>query len=83
MNHNFLKHFSIIGIGTFVSMLIGFVTTPIITRMVSPTEYGQFSIFTLYANVGMMVLYLGLDQSLIRYFYEQDSMAYRRGLLIM
>ncbi len=81
MNHNFLKHFSIIGIGTFVSMLIGFVTTPIITRMVSPTEYGQFSIFTLYANVGMMVLYLGLDQSLIRYFYEQDSTAYRRGLL--
>lgn len=81
MRHEFLKHFSIIGIGTLASMAIGFLTTPIITRIVSPTEYGQFSIFTLYANVGVMVFYLGLDQSLIRYFYEQDSDGYRRGLL--
>lgn len=45
MNNKFLKHFLVIGSGTFISMVIGFLTTPIITRIVSPTEYGQFSIF--------------------------------------
>lgn len=81
MNNKFLKHFLVIGSGTFISMIIGFLTTPIITRIVNPREYGQFSIFTMYSNVALMVLCLGLDQALVRYFYEKETDAYRRGLL--
>lgn len=81
MNNHFLKHFLVIGSGTLFSMIIGFLTTPIITRIVSPTEYGQFSVFTMYSNMALMVLCLGLDQSLVRFFYEKETDNYRRALL--
>lgn len=81
MNNKFLKHFLVIGSGTFISMIIGFLTTPIITRIVNPTEYGQFSIFTMYSNMALMVLYFGLDQSLVRFFYQKETDQYRRELL--
>lgn len=81
MKESFLKHFAIIGSGTFISMILGFLTTPLITRLVDPMDYGQFSIFTLYSNLAVMILYLGLDQSLVRYFYEIETKEYRRALL--
>lgn len=81
MHKGFLKNFLIIGTGSFLSMFLGFLTTPIITRMVDPVDYGQFSIFVMYSNLAIMVLYLGLDQSMIRYFYEDESFEYRQALL--
>ena len=82
MNNKFIKHFLVIGGGTFISMIIGFLTTPIITRIVNPIEYGQYSIFTMYSSMALMVLCLGLDQAMVRFFYEQETLEYRRGLLL-
>lgn len=81
MNKNFLKHFAIIGSGTIMNMLLGLINAPIITRIVAPEEYGQLSIFNMYANILVMVLCLGLDQALVRYYYEQNTKEYRRSLL--
>ena len=78
MKNNFLKNFIIIGGGTFISMFIGFITTPIITRAVDPNAYGEYSIFTLYSSIAVMVLYLGMDQSLVRFFYDKESLDYKR-----
>lgn len=78
---NFLKHFFTIGFGTFLNLLIGLFTTPIITRMVDPTEYGQLSIFTIYSNVAVMVLGLGLDQALVRYYHQSNDIRYKKKLL--
>lgn len=79
--NGFLKHFAIIGSGTFVSMVFGLLTTPIITRIVDPVEYGQLSIFTMYSQIGLMVLCMGLDQTVVRYYYEQNDTDYKRSLL--
>lgn len=81
MKQSFLKHFMTIGLGTFVSMFIGFLTTPIITRLVDPYQYGQYSIFTLYGSIMLMVFCLGLDQALVRFYYDKDTLEYKRGLL--
>lgn len=62
------KHFISIGTGTVVNMLVGFLTTPVLTRLVGTAEYGQYSIFTMYASIALMVLCMGFDQALIRYF---------------
>lgn len=78
---NFIKHFSVIGVGTIINMIIGVLTTPVITRIVSPEEYGQLSIFTMYSNIFVMVLCLGLDQALVRYYYENKELEYKRDLL--
>lgn len=81
MKTNFLKHSMAIGGGTLFSMVLSFFTVPIITRIVEPASYGQYSLFTLYVSIGGVVLCLGLDQALIRFFYESDEISYKRQLL--
>lgn len=81
MKENFLKHFFVIGGGTIVSMIIGLITTPIITRLVVPADYGRLSIFTMYSSILLMILCIGLDQSLVRYYYKEDTITYKRYII--
>ena len=81
MKGKFLKHFAIIGMGSMLSMVFGFFTTPIITRIIDPADYGQYSIFTMYSNLLLMALCIGLDQAMVRYFYEDNSIGYKQTLL--
>lgn len=76
-----LRHFLIIGGGTFLNLVLGVFTTPLITRMVDPIEYGQFSIFTMYSNMSMIFLLLGMDQALMRFYYEGRTQEYKREIL--
>lgn len=78
---NFISNFLVIGSSTAINMVISFFTTPIITRLVDPEAYGQIALFNMYCSIAVMVLCLGLDQSLVRFFYEKDSIAYKSRLL--
>ena len=78
---SFIKNFFVLGIGTFFYLIVGLIGTPIITRLVNPEDYGALSIFNVYSNIGMMFCGLGLDQSLVRWFYRNDSVDYKRKLL--
>lgn len=78
---SFLSNFIMIGASTIINMIISLLTTPIITRIVDPDIYGQLSIFSLYTSMAMLVLCLGLDQSLVRYFYQEDTLKYKSSLL--
>lgn len=76
-----MKHFATIGGGTFLNMLIGVLTTPIITRMVAPSDYGKLSIFMMYGSIALLVLCMGLDQAFVRYFYADNKLGYKARLL--
>ncbi len=76
-----LKHFMTIGIGTLVNILIGILTTPIITRLVNTADYGALAMFNTYTSMAVMILCLGLDQSLIRFYYDNNSIEYKRRLI--
>lgn len=80
-NRNMLAHFVAIGSGTIINMLLGLIATPIITRLVDPVEYGKLSIFETYTSIALMVLCVGLDQALVRFFYEKDTLTYKQALL--
>lgn len=80
-NKSIIRNFFIIGSGTILNLLIGLFTTPIITRLVDPTEYGQLSMFNTYSSIAMMIIGLGFDQSLMRYFYRHNELEYKRKLL--
>lgn len=67
---SFFKQIIDIGIGTFITILIGIITTPIITRLVDPNIYGDFALFNTYLTLGLSFACMGLDQSFIRFFYE-------------
>ena len=79
--YSLIKNFALIGGSTLVNMFIGLLTTPIITRIVDPDSYGQLSIFSLYISIAVMILCLGLDQSLVRFYFEGKTNKYRNALL--
>ena len=80
-NKSFLKHFTIIGGGTVINMILGLISEPIITRLVDPEDNGRYGIFTMYASIAVMILCIGLDQALVRFYYDNDGDQHKRSLL--
>lgn len=58
--------------GNFVVLLLGFITTPLLTRILSTDEYGRTGMFETAVSVIYIFAILGLDQAYMRYYYESD-----------
>ncbi len=80
---SFLRQLLNVSLGTVITLFIGFLTTPIITRITTTSDYGRYSLFTTICSIYVMFVCLGLDQGYIRYYYKNDSAEYRRALLSM
>lgn len=78
---NFIKHFFNVGLGTAINLLLGFLTTPLITRVADPTEYGKSNIFNTYADIALAILFIGLDRGIIRFFYDNKDFKKQRSIL--
>lgn len=70
---NLLKKFFSFSIGSYISLIIGFFSLPITTRIISPKQYGIFSFFLLITNLGSLLMALGLDQGFVRYYFEEKN----------
>lgn len=81
MQGSFVKHFLILSAGTVANMVLGLITTPIITRMVDPSFYGSYSLFSTYGTLTLSIVGLGMDSALVRYFYMEEDEQYRTALL--
>lgn len=73
MNTNLFKKFIQFAIGNGVVLILGFISTPIITRIISPNEMGKFSMFNTITNLLLVIVLLGIDQSYVRYYYEEED----------
>ena len=78
---SFLKQIFQLATGAMINLIIGVLTTPIITRLVDPTEYGQLNMFNTYSSIALMVFTLGLDQTFVRYYYVDNDHRYKKKLL--
>ncbi len=58
--------------GNFIVLLLGFVQTPIVTRLMSTDEYGRAGMFEAAVSCIYIFAILGLDQSFIRYYYKKN-----------
>lgn len=58
--------------GNFVVLVLGFVSLPLITRVLSTEEYGRTSLYSSVVSIIYIFAILGLDQAYIRYFYKDD-----------
>ena len=58
--------------GNFVVLLLGFVSLPLMTRLLSTEEYGRTSLYLSVVSIIYIFAILGLDQSYIRFFYKED-----------
>lgn len=73
MNHELLNKFLKFSYGTWISLIIGFLTTPIITRYLNSDDYGKFSMYNLVTNLVVIIITFGTDQSFVRFFYEEEE----------
>ena len=64
----FLKSIGSFSIGPIIGAILSFITVPIITHFISPTEYGKTSMFLLAQSTISTVIYLGMDQAFVREF---------------
>lgn len=68
-----IKKFGAFSIGPMVGSLIGFVTVPMITFFISPSEYGKASMFIVAQGAISVVVYWGMDQAFVREFNKKKD----------
>ncbi|AIY82893.1 polysaccharide biosynthesis family protein [Clostridium baratii str. Sullivan] len=73
MNKGLLKKFCEYGIGSFITLFLGFITSPIVTRLINPDEYGKYSMFMMMSNLCLFIIMFGFDQAFIRFFYDEKE----------
>lgn len=71
--NDLLKKFIEFGFGNIVTLILGFISSPIITRLIMPDDFGKFSMFNTVTNLFLIIVMLGLDQSFARFYYEENS----------
>jgi O-antigen/teichoic acid export membrane protein len=72
-----LRNFSL---GPSIGAIINIITILIMTRVISPGEFGRCSLFTMINSIFTVILPLGLDQAFVRYFnikkYDKRDVLY-------
>lgn len=74
------KKFIEFAIGNGLVMILGFISTPIVSRLILPYERGRADMFITYTSLIVLILTMGLDQAYIRYFNDENENG--RGLLL-
>lgn len=69
----YLKGFFSYSIGTWLRAIISFFSTPVISYLIIPEEFGRASMFTLVYNIALLVSLMGLDRSFVRYYYQDEE----------
>lgn len=59
--------------GSFLTAAISLFTTPVITALIIPEEFGKAAMFTLVYSLLLQFFLLGIDQSYVRYFYSKKD----------
>lgn len=80
MNESLFKKFISFALGNMVTLLIAVLTVPIVTRMLTPEQYGKTSMFTLATSIISTIILMGCEQSFSRFFYEENFVS-RTALL--
>ncbi len=76
----FLKNMVGFSMMTWISFVIGFIASPIATRLFVPDELGKVNMFGSYAALISSFCYLGLDQAFVRFFREPPGRLTQKGL---
>ena len=68
-----IKTFVKYATGSMFALLAGLITTPILTRLISTEEMGKYSMFITLGSLFASILYLGLDQSYVRFYNDEHK----------
>ncbi|MBT7462351.1 MAG: oligosaccharide flippase family protein [Bacteroidetes bacterium] len=65
-----LGHVKIYFSGAVIIKIVGLISLPVITNLLTPDEYGTYSVFLSYGAITSVVLTLNLNSAVSRYWYE-------------
>lgn len=68
-----IKKFMGFSMGPVVGAIISFITIPLTTHFISPSEFGKAQMFSVFQMLTLSFLYLGLDQAYTREYHETDN----------
>lgn len=71
--NNLIKKFLSFSIGGYINILIGFLIVPITTRMLSPEQYGVFSLIDVIVQILVIITSLSMEQGFVRFFFEEEE----------
>lgn len=77
----FIKKLIGFSTASWISAVISFFSTPLITRLFLPAEVGKINLFTTYMALFQTICILGLDQAYMRFFNEYNDDKARQKLL--
>ncbi len=66
------KYFSF-SIGIWINAVISFLTTPIVTFLINPSEFGKATLFSTAYSMFLLVVLSGLPNSFMRFFSKEDE----------
>ncbi|TRZ36828.1 polysaccharide biosynthesis protein [Niallia circulans] len=69
----FIKKLVGFSLGPVIAAFIAFITIPITTYFIDPSEYGKASMFSLFQTMLGTFLYLGIDQSYAREYHSANN----------
>lgn len=82
--NKFIKKLAGFSLGPVLGAIISFITVPVTTFFINPTEFGKASMFSVIQSLVVTLIYLGIDQSYTReYHYEEDKKKLFQNALIL
>jgi len=69
----FVKKLGSFSIGSAISFFIGFISTPIITWLVVPEEFGKVSMYNVALQLSNLLVMLGMNQALMRNYHSSSD----------
>lgn len=76
-----IKNTSILSFGTFCTKGIMFIMTPLFTRWLTTTEYGNFDLMVSYITLLLPLLTLATGESLFRFLLSEDNKVEKERVL--
>ena len=80
MKSNLIKKFLSFSIGGYINILLGLLTVPITTRLLSPEQYGVSSLITTVTSFMFVICCLGTEQGFVR--FKKNKKEHNRGKLL-
>ncbi|MBS3198663.1 oligosaccharide flippase family protein [Turicibacter bilis] len=81
-----LKKLLSFGYGSIFTMILGFISSPLITRIIEPEEFGKFSMFNSITSLASILIACGIDQAYIRFYYiekeENRDLLLKKSLIV-
>lgn len=68
-----IKKFASYASGSLLALLLGLISSPIITRIISPEQMGKYSMFLTVSSLLLILIEFGLDQAYVRFYYEEEK----------